>query len=283
MDEKTKEVWWKRPVAWACAFLGVLGIQAAAYLLCELGIWVLNWLNGLSTVAIVILVLVGGGVFCALFLHSMVLIPLMVVEWSNKIYRSRHGWRYVVLGVCEIFGCVFLIFAGIMGAVKGGPMVWFYIRFAYILIASIYLIVGGLGQADPKEEREKRKDNYLVPVVLAFAVAALSFAIGLEVGNAKVDPAWDEGYSAGHDDGYAEGKNFQRNWDTDKMTVGGQNLKDIVNDVAEEYGIEPAEAYDILSDYNDRPDHGGYSWDEYQEAIQVIIYTVSLMPYSYWD
>lgn len=42
---------------------------------------------------------------------------------------------------------------------------------------------------------------------------------------------------------------------------------------------EPAVAYDILMDYNDQPDHGGYSWDEYQEAIQVIIYTVSLIPY----
>lgn len=125
------------------------------------------------------------------------------------------------------------------------------------------------------------KSNWwkILCVVIAGAAALYgAWYFGVQCG-AKAQTEIMTEQNEGYNEGYAEGKNFQRNWDTDKMTVSGQNLKDIVNDVAEEYGIEPAEAYDILSDYNDRPDHGGYSWDEYQEAIQVIIYTVSLIPY----
>lgn len=125
------------------------------------------------------------------------------------------------------------------------------------------------------------KSNWwkILCVVIAGAAALYgAWYFGVQCG-AKAQTEIMTEQNEGYNEGYAEGKNFQRNWDTDKMTVSGQNLKDIVNDVAEEYGIEPAEAYDILSDYNDQPDHGGYSWDEYQEAIQVIIYTVSLIPY----
>ena len=128
---------------------------------------------------------------------------------------------------------------------------------------------------------ELPKSNWwkILCVVIAGAAALYgAWYFGVQCG-AKAQTEIMTEQNEGYNEGYAEGKNFQRNWDTDKMTVSGQNLKDIVNDVAEEYGIEPAVAYDILNDYNDKPDHGGYSWDEYQEAIQVIIYTVSLIPY----
>lgn len=125
------------------------------------------------------------------------------------------------------------------------------------------------------------KSNWwkILCVVIAGAAALYgAWYFGVQCG-AKAQTEIMTEQNEGYNEGYSEGKKFQRNWDIDKMTVSGQNLKDIVNDVAEEYGIEPAVAYDILSDYNDQPDHGGYSWDEYQEAIQVIIYTVSLIPY----
>lgn len=146
---------------------------------------------------------------------------------------------------------------------------------------------GNTEAAKPKAKKEpvKTVPAWVLWTCVGMFAAAAVLMVGVYIPGVRQQAA-EQAESArneGYNEGYAEGKNFQRNWDTDKMTVGGQNLKDIVNDVAEEYGIEPAEAYDILSDYNDRPDHGGYSWDEYQEAIQVIIYTVSLIPYSWLD
>ena len=128
---------------------------------------------------------------------------------------------------------------------------------------------------------ELPKSNWwkILCIVIAGAAALYgAWYFGVQCG-AKAQTEIMTEQNEGYNEGYSEGKKFQRNWDIDKMTVSGQNLKDIVNDVAEEYGIEPAVAYDILNDYNDNADHGGYSWDEYQEAIQVIIYTVSLIPY----
>lgn len=146
MDEKEKVEWWKKPIGWGVAVLGTLGIQAAAYLLCEAGVWLMNWLSGMSTVAIVVLVLLGGGIYTSLFLYSMVMLPSMTVHLSNSISKSRRGARYWVFGIYTIAGCALLIYAGIVGAVSGGPMVWYYIRFAYIIIASVFMILVGAAE-----------------------------------------------------------------------------------------------------------------------------------------
>lgn len=285
-EENGKQNFGKKLAGLVAAFLGTLGIQAAAYLLCEAGIWLTNWLSGMSTVAIVVLVLLGGGIYTSLFLYTMALLPALTVHLSNNISKSRRGVRYWVLGIYTIAGCGLLIYAGIVGAVSGVPMAWHYIRFVSIILASAYMILLGTAEAEPKDAYTKNSGKTVPLWVLWACVGMFAAAAVLMVGvyipgvrkqaaESRLVTERNEGYN----EGYSEGKKFQRNWDTDKMTVNGQNLKDIVNDVAEEYGIEPAVAYDILNAYNNNADHGGYSWDEYQEAIQVIIYTVSLIPY----
>lgn len=127
------------------------------------------------------------------------------------------------------------------------------------------------------------KSNWwkILLVVIAGAAALYgAWYFGVQCGaSAHAESARNEGYNQGYYAGYDKGKEEQWVSDRQSLVVRGKNLKMIIESVESEYGIEPAKAYAILNAYNNNADHGGYSWDEYQEAIQVIIYTVSLIPY----
>lgn len=142
-----KKYWVLRPVAWICTFLMFLAVQFWAELLCKIGIFLINWLGNQSTVIIIIMVMLFGEGFLGLVTCSAVLIPSILVSVSDKIYPSHHAFRYYFIGIYEIIGCAILIFAGIIGAVRGTPMFWFYARFAYIIIVSIIIIALGRSAA----------------------------------------------------------------------------------------------------------------------------------------
>ena len=145
-----KKPWFLRPIAWICTIVMVLAIQLAAELICRLGEYLILWLGGLSTVTIVILVLLFGSVFCGLFFYSAFMLPALLVTASDKIYPSNHAFRYYFLGLYEIAGCAFLIYAAITGAVHGGSMFWFYARYGYLIFASIIMMISGRSAANER-------------------------------------------------------------------------------------------------------------------------------------
>lgn len=142
-----KKLWILRPVAWICTIIMVLGLQLIAQLLCRLGEYLILWLGGLPTVAVVLLVLAFGSVFCSVFFYSAVTLPSLLVSISDKIYPSNHAFRYYFVGLYEIAGCAFLIFAAVMGAVTGGSMFWFYARYGWLILASVIMMVSGNSEA----------------------------------------------------------------------------------------------------------------------------------------
>lgn len=69
-----------------------------------------------------------------------------------------------------------------------------------------------------------------------------------------------------------EAKREQREKDL-KELVHNRSSVVIALAVFDQYGIHPEDAYEIVVAYNDSGDHGGYSWDEYQNALGAVLYT----------
>lgn len=138
-----KKAWVLRPIAWICTAIMVLAVQFVAELICRLGEYLIFWLGGLSTVTTVVLVLLFGSAFFGLFFYSAFMLPALLVTVSDKIYPSHYAFRYYFFGLYEIAGCAFLIYAAIIGAVKGGSMFWFYARYGYLILTSIFMMLSG--------------------------------------------------------------------------------------------------------------------------------------------
>lgn len=141
---KTKQKHWiLRPIAWACTVIMILCFQYASELIFLLGEYLFEFLDGLSTVGVIIFVMVFGGVFSSLVIYSAFILPALIVSASDRIYPSRHAVRYFVVGIYSLGGCAFLITAALAGAVKGGPMFWFYVRYIWQALAYINMMVMG--------------------------------------------------------------------------------------------------------------------------------------------
>lgn len=94
----------------------------------------------------------------------------------------------------------------------------------------------------------------------------------------KIEAARKEGYSEGYDDGYERGAKDQKQKDLEEYTIDTRSIQDIVNRVYEEYGMTPSEAFMIFDVYTYDSSHGGYTWAEYQEALEVMYFTASIFP-----
>lgn len=132
-----------RPVAWIAIIIMMFGLQYVAELICLLGGYLIDFLNGLSLAVIVIIVVFFGGVFTGIYFYSAIMLPALAVTISDKIYPSNHAFRYYFVGLYEIAGCALLVFLGITGQVDGGPMFWFYARYIWLILASICMMITG--------------------------------------------------------------------------------------------------------------------------------------------
>lgn len=78
-----------------------------------------------------------------------------------------------------------------------------------------------------------------------------------------------------------EAKRQQQEKDIEGLTVGNKNLKTLVTLVEGQYGVGPREAYDLVMDYADQGANSGYSYDEYENALEAILYFAELVPEGY--
>lgn len=69
--------------------------------------------------------------------------------------------------------------------------------------------------------------------------------------------------------------------DNEKLLIDGRSIRDIESQVNAEYGMTPAEAFSVIDEYEYDYTHGGYTWAEYQDALEVMYYTMSIFPYDY--
>lgn len=145
-----KKSWILRPVAWICTAAMWVALSGVAYLLCLLGDFLTKWLSTLPTLTVVILSVLFGGIFCGLFLRSAFLLPSWMVTISDKIYPTRRAVRFYVIGGYTLLGCGIVILAAILGAVRGGSMFWFYVRFIYVAAVSVIAMIFGAAVASER-------------------------------------------------------------------------------------------------------------------------------------
>lgn len=292
-----KKSWMLRPLAWIAAFVGVLGIQLAGYLMYKIGVWMSGVIQAESTGVQILLILLFGGTVVSELYYATLVLPAMIVTGVDMIYPSKAGGRYLCIGLYELVGCGLMIYAGILGAVKGGPMFWFYARFGYIAAATIVMMVVGRitamdrlkdePQATPTPKpapkpREKMEPWVIWCVIAMIAAAGLILGAGMlaqkqdrELEEAK-EAAYFSGYSEGYNTGVADEKAKAKN----DMSPNGLTVKRISDFVGQQYGLTPHEAANIISQYNHPGKDGAKpSWDEYMNAIWALSYAGTLIGY----
>lgn len=292
-----KKSWMLRPLAWIAAFVGVLGIQLAGYLMYKIGVWMSGVIQAESTGVQILLILLFGGTVVSELYYATLVLPAMIVTGVDMIYPSKAGGRYLCIGLYELVGCGLMIYAGILGAVKGGPMFWFYARFGYIAAATIVMMVVGRitamerlkdePQVTPAQKPAPKPREKMEPWVI-WCVIAMIAAAGLILGAGMLSQKQDRGleeakeaaYFSGFSEGYNTGVADEKAKAKNEMSPNGLTVKRISEFVGQQYGLTPHEAASIISQYNHPGKDGAKpSWDEYMNAIWALAYTGTLIGY----
>lgn len=131
----------------------------------------------------------------------------------------------------------------------------------------------------------KRMLNHTCSVfVLVFALLILS-GCGKSYIEADIEEATKQAYSQGYEDGYKDGHHRgaeeQREEDYEDLLIDGLSIRNIIEEVYNEFGITPSEAFTIVDEYEYDSSHGGYTKSEYRNAIEAMYYTASIFPYDY--
>lgn len=123
---------------------------------------------------------------------------------------------------------------------------------------------------------KKRMSNYTcLALILALSLLILS---GCGISSADFEEAKEQAYREGYEDGYYRGSEEQREEDYEDLLIDGRSISDIVEHVYNEYGMTPSEAFAIYDEYEYDSSHGGYTWAEYKNAMEVMYFTTSLFP-----
>lgn len=117
---------------------------------------------------------------------------------------------------------------------------------------------------------------WLLVAVCCVAVAIVVYLLGVYVPGIREESQGN--YDSAYQRGYTAGKAFQREQDIEGLTVGNKNLKTLVTLVESQYGVGPREAYDLVMDYADQGANSGYCYDEYENALEAILYFAELVP-----
>lgn len=124
-------------------------------------------------------------------------------------------------------------------------------------------------------------NKYLEILCVLFLIAGVIYAVYCSVPKnqeADKEAAYNSGYETGYGEGYStgfdEGKAVQRERDT----IDDCSIIDLARAVREYYGVTPAEAYQIVEAYENEKKHGGYSKEDYENAIGAIWFAAGVFP-----
>lgn len=147
--------WVRRPIAWICTYILLQLVDTFSGFVCMLLSSLIGWMGGLSTVVIVILVVMFGSVISSAIIYSIFTVPALLVSLLDKIYPSNHAVRYYLFGAYKLLNLAVFVYAGIIGAVSGGSLFWYYAKLVYSAVLNVGIMVAGWLHA---EERHKESE-----------------------------------------------------------------------------------------------------------------------------
>jgi len=137
-----------------------------------------------------------------------------------------------------------------------------------------------------------KKKLLLLTIILSFLLCACGNSYSEDDLEEARRQAYNEGYNDGYsrgeadceeflNDGYSRGSNDQWQADCEELLIDGRSIRNIQEQVYEEYGMTPYEAFSVIDEYEYDYTHGGFTWAEYKQAIEVVYYTASIFPHDY--
>ena len=115
--------------------------------------------------------------------------------------------------------------------------------------------------------------------LFALALILALFLIGCESSGSS-NTAYDSGYDDGYRAGYEDGKSLQYEEDCEEMLIDVVFIRYVSETIQSMYDMSPSMAYYTVYGYKTEPDHGGYTWAEYQKAIEAILTTASMIDFT---
>lgn len=132
---------WRRPISWIVCFLLFWVAGILANLMRNGGTWIFDWLSYQSTLAIVLLVLFGGGTFLSIVVYSVPLLSQLIVSISEAIFPSKACVRYYIIGGYHIINYLFTIIMAAVGVITyNGSMFLYYVFCVYMIVLSVVVM-----------------------------------------------------------------------------------------------------------------------------------------------
>ena len=129
------------------------------------------------------------------------------------------------------------------------------------------------------------KKFLLLTIILSFLLCACGNSYSEddleEAKRQAYNEGYDDGYSRGYDVGYSRGSDDQWEVDCEEFLIDGRSIRNVQEQVYEEYGMTPYEAFSVIDEYEYDYTHGGFTWAEYKQAIEVVYYIASIFPRDY--
>lgn len=114
-----------------------------------------------------------------------------------------------------------------------------------------------------------------------FVLCGCGNSVSVSYSESDIENARQQGYSEGYSDGYSHGIENQKEEDYSDLLIDGLSIRGLESKVYQEYGLTPSQAFGIVDEYEYDSSHGGFTWAEYQNAIEAIYYTASIFPQDY--
>lgn len=113
-------------------------------------------------------------------------------------------------------------------------------------------------------------------VVLAFVGCFRVTASNNGVSEEDIQKARQEGYN----EGYENGMNAAAEYAAELLASVEEEkgVQDIQDKIYDRYGVTPWEAWSIIDEYNYDWTHGGFTWEEYQNALEAVYDTAGFFP-----
>ncbi|MBE6929737.1 MAG: hypothetical protein E7463_05595 [Ruminococcaceae bacterium] len=137
---------WRRPVAWLATFVVWMLMEYLIRLLITLCGSAIVYLESLSTVAVVVIVLIFGSLAVGILLMPLMYGPLLIAQLSESIYPSRSGSRFLVIAGLSLLGSLIgfiLGFSSYMVFGSGVAKVTWFVSYGYCFICAVILFIFG--------------------------------------------------------------------------------------------------------------------------------------------